>query len=55
MEMPSLIMDRYRMGSDWEIVQKITAEFDRHYHAKFNDIMRQKHNFRGYSGLDGGI
>ena len=54
-EMPAIILDRHRMGSDWEIVQKVSTEFDRHYQVKYNDIRRAEHNFRGYSGLDGGL
>ena len=34
----AIILDRYKMGSDWEIVTKVSNEFDRHYQVKFNDI-----------------
>jgi len=44
-----------RNGSDWEIVSKISSEFDRHYQVKYKDIQRMAHNFRGYQGLDGGL
>jgi len=54
-EMPAIILDRHRMGSDWEIVTKVSNEFDRHYQVKFNEIKRAEHNFRGYMGLDGGL
>jgi hypothetical protein len=49
------IPERSRMGSDWEVVMKVSSEFDRHYQVKYNDIKRAEHNFRGYQGLDGGI
>ena len=54
-EMPAIILDRHRMASDWEIVTKVSSEFDRHYQVKFNEIKRAEHNFRGYMGLDGGL
>ena len=52
---PAYIPNRSRMGSDWEMVSKISGEFDRHYQVKYNDIKRAEHNFRGYQGIDGGI
>ena len=55
MEAPAYISDRSKMGSDYEIVTKVSSEFDRHYQVKYNDIRRAAHNFRGYQGLDGGI
>jgi len=53
-EAPAFIQEHQKMGSDYEMVQKVSSEFERQYQAQYPDIQRNYHNMRAYSGLDGG-